>query len=141
MIPAPPIDSRTAIDIARQVRTLLQTYTPDWQGAVVSRDGQSAPGDFGDALVRIFARYAEIVIERLNRTPEKNLLAYLDLLGESLLPPEPARVPSQDDDRAPPPPAPSPTPQEAKPDKAADASSKRCKLDLSFAVVTFPCQD
>jgi len=55
--------------------------------------------------------------------------------------PEPARVPSQDDDRATPPPPPSRTPEEAKPDKAADASSKRCKLDLSFAVVTFPCQD
>jgi predicted phage baseplate assembly protein len=84
VIAAPPIDSRTAINIARQVRTLLQTYTPDWKGE---------PGDFGDALVRIFARYAEIVIERLNRTPEKNLLAYLDLLGESLLPPQPAQAP------------------------------------------------
>ena len=55
--------------------------------------GRASSGDFGDALVRIFARYAEIVIERLNRTPEKNLLAYLDLLGEARLPPQPARVP------------------------------------------------
>jgi uncharacterized protein (DUF2147 family) len=55
--------------------------------------------------------------------------------------PEPARVPSPDDARAPAAPAPSRTPEKAKPDKAADASSKRCKVDLSFAVVTFPCQD
>jgi Baseplate J-like protein len=86
VIPAPRIDSRTAVDIAQQLRTLLSTYAPEWKGAGVS-------GDFGDALVRIFARYAEIVTERLNRTPEKNLLAYLDLLGTSLLPPQPARVP------------------------------------------------
>ena len=55
--------------------------------------------------------------------------------------PAPARVPSQDNDRAAAAPAPPRTPEEAKPDKAADANSKRCKLDLSFAVITFPCQD
>jgi len=55
--------------------------------------------------------------------------------------PAPPRVPSQDNDRATAAPAPPRTPEEAKPDKAADANSKRCKLDLSFAVITFPCQD
>ncbi len=84
MIPAPRIDSRSASDIEQQLRALLNTYAPGWK---------ASPGDFGEALVRIFARYAEIVIERLNRTPDKNLLAYLDLLGASLLPPQPARVP------------------------------------------------
>jgi Baseplate J-like protein len=84
VIPAPRIDRRTAIDIEKQLHTLLAVYAPDWKGE---------PGDFGDALVRIFARYAEIVIERLNRTLDKNLLAYLDMLGEALLPPQPARVP------------------------------------------------
>jgi hypothetical protein len=92
MIRPPPIDRRTAADLAGQLLALIKTYTPvksrapQWQGA-------SKPGDFGDALVHIFARYAEIVIERLNRAPEKNLLAYIDMLGESQRPPEPARVP------------------------------------------------
>jgi hypothetical protein len=84
MIPVPKIDGRTASDIAKDLRELIKTYTPEWKGE---------PGDFGDALVHIFARYAEIVIERLNRAPEKNLLAYLDMLGASLQPPQPARVP------------------------------------------------
>jgi hypothetical protein len=84
VIPAPPIDTRSAVDIARQLRTLLKAYAPDWKGGT---------GDLGDALVSIFARFAEIVIERLNRTPDKSLLAYLDLLGIALLPPQPARAP------------------------------------------------
>ncbi|MGK7892408.1 MAG: putative baseplate assembly protein, partial [Xenococcus sp. (in: cyanobacteria)] len=45
------------------------------------------------ALVHIFARFAEIIIERLNQVPDKNFLAFLDLLGASRLPPQPARVP------------------------------------------------
>lgn len=45
------------------------------------------------ALVNIFARFSEIIIERLNQVPDKNFLAFLDLLGASRLPPQPARVP------------------------------------------------
>ncbi|NEO78190.1 putative baseplate assembly protein [Moorena sp. SIO4G3] len=45
------------------------------------------------AIVNIFARFAEIIIERLNQVPDKNFLAFLDLLGASRLPPQPARVP------------------------------------------------
>jgi hypothetical protein len=86
MIRPPQIDKRTASGIAIHLRALIRTYTPEWRGAGVT-------GDFGDALVHIFARYAEIVIERLNRAPEKNLLAYLDMLGESQRPPQPALVP------------------------------------------------
>jgi uncharacterized phage protein gp47/JayE len=82
----PQIDKRTASDVATNLRALIKTYAPEWKGA-------GTPGDFGDALVQIFARYAEIVIERLNRAPEKNMLAYLDMLGAALQPPQPARVP------------------------------------------------
>src|SRR5689334_7938225 len=45
------------------------------------------------ALTRIFARFGELITDRLNRVPDKNFLAFLDLLGASLLPPRPARVP------------------------------------------------
>jgi hypothetical protein len=47
----------------------------------------------GEGLVRVFARLAEIVVERLNRVPEKNLLAFLAMLGLDQQPPQPARVP------------------------------------------------
>ncbi|MGH8610011.1 MAG: hypothetical protein ACREX9_22165, partial [Gammaproteobacteria bacterium] len=44
------------------------------------------------ALVQVFCRYCELVIERLNRVPEKNYLAFLNLLGISRIPPHPAQV-------------------------------------------------
>lgn len=82
--PAPQIDQPTAKEIASQVQDLLTEYVPDWPGEL---QGPSA------ALVGIFARFAEIIIQRLNRVPDKNFLAFLDLLGASRLPPQPARVP------------------------------------------------
>ena len=47
----------------------------------------------GTALIGIFSRFAEIIVQRLNRVPDKNLLAFFDLLGEARLPPQPALVP------------------------------------------------
>src|SRR2546423_4325403 len=84
--PAPKIDPRSAQDISRQLRKLLAVYAPQWRE-------QDAPSGLSAALVGIFSRFSEIVIQRLNKTPEKNLLAYLDMLGLSVLPPQPARVP------------------------------------------------
>ncbi|HEX6861337.1 MAG TPA: hypothetical protein VF414_00895, partial [Thermoanaerobaculia bacterium] len=54
-----------------------------------------APGqeDAGWALARIFGRMAELVVTRLNRLPDRNFLAFLDLIGTRLNPPQPARVP------------------------------------------------
>ena len=80
---APKIDRRTAEDIAAQVQQLLEQYT----GENKPIQGTRA------ALVNIFARFSEIIIERLNQVPDKNFLAFLDLLGASRLPPQPARVP------------------------------------------------
>ncbi|NEO72971.1 putative baseplate assembly protein [Moorena sp. SIO3H5] len=83
VIKAPKIDSRTAETIAAQVQQLLEQYT----GETKPLQGTSA------AIVNIFARFAEIIIERLNQVPDKNFLGFLDLLGASRLPPQPARVP------------------------------------------------
>jgi hypothetical protein len=47
----------------------------------------------GEGLVSIFARLAEIVAQRVNAAPEKNFIAFLDLVGVRLAPPQPARVP------------------------------------------------
>jgi len=49
--------------------------------------------DAGWALARIFSRMAELVVTRLNRLPDRNFLAFLDLIGTRLNPPQPARVP------------------------------------------------
>lgn len=88
--PAPSIDPRSARDIAAQVQALLPVYAPAWKefdAASGTATGVSA------ALIGIFARFAELIVQRLNRVPEKNLLAYLDLLGAAPLPPQPAHVP------------------------------------------------
>jgi hypothetical protein len=86
--PAPKVDPRTAQDISRQLRKLLAGYAPQWmQGAAAD-----VPEGLSAAVIGIFGRFSEIIIQRLNKTPEKNLLAYLDMLGLSILPPRPARV-------------------------------------------------
>ncbi|HJT90619.1 MAG TPA: hypothetical protein VJ777_01565, partial [Mycobacterium sp.] len=84
MLPAPPVDTRTSDDVVRQLLQLFHCYSGD-----ASHPDQGA----SRALVEIFGRYAELIIERLNQVPNKNLLAFLDLIGASLLPPQPARVP------------------------------------------------
>ncbi|MCH8908017.1 MAG: hypothetical protein IH840_13090, partial [Candidatus Heimdallarchaeota archaeon] len=85
----PKIDPRTAKEITEQVQTLLERYRkPSWLGF----DPRNPLG-VNATLIGIFSRFAEIVIERLNQVPEKNFLAFLDLLGASRLPPQPAKVP------------------------------------------------
>lgn len=92
--PAPPIDSRNAAQIAQQVQQLLQLYVPQWREFEVDPEtGDRIPKGISAALIGIFARYCEIIIQRLNQVPDKNLLAFLNLLGASRLPPQPARVP------------------------------------------------
>jgi hypothetical protein len=83
---APPIDKRNYQDLITETETLAR----DLSGWQPRPDGQP---DAGQALIRIFGRLAELVVARLNRAPEKNYLAFLNLIGTSMLPPQPARVP------------------------------------------------
>jgi hypothetical protein len=57
------------------------------------REKDSKSVDAGWALIRIFGRMAALVSDRLNQVPDKNFLAFLDLIGTQLLPPQPAKVP------------------------------------------------
>jgi hypothetical protein len=83
---APPIDHRSYQDLVTQTEQLAQQLS-GWQPRT---DGQL---DAGGALIRIFARLAGLVVDRINRAPDKSYLAFLNLIGTSLLPPQPARVP------------------------------------------------
>jgi hypothetical protein len=78
------VDRRTAAKVAAQVRDRLPHHVPGW------KPHEKGPAE---ALIRIFGRFCELIINRLNQAPEKNFLAFLDLLGASPLPPQPARVP------------------------------------------------
>lgn len=81
MISPPKIECRTTAEILAETAARLEAR---WPG--LSKD------PFASALAQIFGRYCEIVIERLNRVPEKNRVAFLDLLGLSPVPPVSARV-------------------------------------------------
>jgi hypothetical protein len=83
---SPPIDPRTYDQIVAQTEALAQQLS-GWQP-------QPADDlDAGGALIRIFGRYAEIIVDRLNQAPDKAFLAFLDLIGTQITPPQPARVP------------------------------------------------
>jgi hypothetical protein len=84
MLEAPKLDERSARQIFDDVAEDL-------------RHPLGVDADAGDpmaaALLRVFARYCELIIQRLNRVPEKNHLAFLDTLNISRIPPVPAHVP------------------------------------------------
>ena len=89
VLQAPPIDTRGPAEVAGQVRRLLVNYLHEGYGWREGDDG----GEPGRALTGICAYFSALVIDRINRAPEKNFLAFLDLLGNSLTPAIPAEVP------------------------------------------------
>lgn len=86
MMQPPQIDGRDSRDLVRQLRKLLPRYIPDWPQTTEERQ-------LSEAMIHVFAHYGEILIDRMNRAPQKNLLAFLQTLGIANLPPQPARVP------------------------------------------------
>ncbi len=80
----PKLDPRSAQQIFDEVADDLQGRLE-----VDARAGDA----MAEALLRVFARYCELVIQRLNRVPEKNYLAFLATLNLSRIPPLPARAP------------------------------------------------
>jgi Baseplate J-like protein len=85
MTTAPLLDRREFQEIVDAVLGDAGRTVPEWR--------PESPGDVGYALVAIYAHFMEILLDRLNRAPQKNLIAFLDLMGVSLLPPGAARAP------------------------------------------------
>jgi len=83
---APLIDKRGYADLVAQTTRLAGQFS-GWQPP---SGGQPDPGL---ALIGVFGRFAELLIARLNRAPDQNYLAFLNLIGASPLPPRAARVP------------------------------------------------
>jgi len=81
-IPPPNLDDRTWQDLVNEMRALIPTYAPQWT--------DHNPSDLGITLIELFAWLGESVIYRLNQTPEKNYVAFLQLLGITRDPPTPA---------------------------------------------------
>jgi predicted phage baseplate assembly protein len=80
----PNLDDRTWQDLVDEMRALIPRYAPQWT--------DHNPSDLGISLIELFAWLAEGVIYRLNQTPEKHYLAFLNLLGITRDPPTPAHT-------------------------------------------------
>src|SRR5688572_5677320 len=100
----PKIDERRVDDLLYELVKRIPHYFPEWKSEEgfpadisINRrkilDLADDPHDFGMAVLKLAARMGEIIIGQLNRIPEKNFLAFLDLLGIDLLPPKAARAP------------------------------------------------
>ena len=82
MIPSPKLDDRTYKDIVDEAMRLIPRYAPEWTN--------HNPSDPGITLIELTAWMTELILYRLNRVPEKNYLAFLDLIGVKLRSPQPA---------------------------------------------------
>ena len=79
----PNLDDRTWQDLVNEMREqLIPRYAPQWT--------DHNPSDLGITLIELFAWLVEGTIYRLNRVPEKNYIAFLNLLGITRDPPTPA---------------------------------------------------
>ncbi|WP_341878104.1 baseplate J/gp47 family protein [Defluviitalea saccharophila] len=79
----PKIDQRSKKDIIEQIKTLSQTYAPEW-----NFDPES--DDVGSAFSVIFSKMYYELVERFNKIPYKNFIAFLNMTDTSLLPIVPA---------------------------------------------------
>lgn len=84
MIPSPNLDDRSFEDIVQEAIRLIPQYCPEW-----TNHNRSDPGV---TLIELFAWMTEMTLYRLNRVPEKNFLAFLELMGIALTPPQAART-------------------------------------------------
>ena len=84
MIPIPNLDDRKFEDIVDEAIRLIPQYCPEWTNFNKS--------DPGVTLLELFAWMTEMVIYRLNRVPENNYLAFLNMMGIRLQPPQPSRT-------------------------------------------------
>ncbi len=84
MIPLPKLDDRKWEDLVREAVELIPKYCPEWTNHNAS--------DPGITLLELFAWLIEVLLYRLNRVGDKNYLAFLNLMGIDLQPPQPSRV-------------------------------------------------
>jgi hypothetical protein len=80
----PVLDARTAAEFLAELRRARPSFVPEWP---------SSAQDAGEALLRVVARFAHVIADRLNQAPDRSFLAFLDMLGISLIPARPARAP------------------------------------------------
>lgn len=83
-LPSPNLDDRRFQDLVDEAKRMIPTYCPEWTDHNVS--------DPGVTLIELFAWMVEMMLFRMNKIPEKNYVAFLDLIGLRLQPPVAASV-------------------------------------------------
>lgn len=83
-VSAPIIEGHDRAALLDSLMKQLPGYVPGWLPADPSNSS---------ALMRIFARYLEILAGGVNQVPERSLMAFLDMLGTSLLTAQAAQAP------------------------------------------------
>ncbi|MGC0314223.1 putative baseplate assembly protein [Kitasatospora acidiphila] len=78
-LPSPNLDDRRFQQLVDEAKRYVQQRAPEWTDHNVS--------DPGVTLIETFAYLVDQLLYRLNRVPEKNYSAFLDLLGIRLFPP------------------------------------------------------
>lgn len=78
-LPAPNLDDRRFQQLVDEAKRYVQQHCPEWTDHNVS--------DPGVTLIETFAHMVDQLLYRLNRVPDRNYLAFLDLLGVRLFPP------------------------------------------------------
>lgn len=76
----PRLDDRSYEDLIAELLERIPAHTPEWTSP--------QPGDPGQTILELFAWLADIVLYRANLIPERQRLAFLNLLGMN---PRPAR--------------------------------------------------
>ena len=83
MIPSPKLDDREFDDLVAEALRLIPRYAPEWT--------HHNPADPGITLIELAAWLTDLILYRVNKVPEKNYIAFLNLLGIMLKPPQAAR--------------------------------------------------
>ena len=73
MIPPPKLDDRTFNDIVDEAISMIPRYAPEWTN--------HNPSDPGITLIELAAWMTDLLIYRLNQVPDKNYVAFLNLLN------------------------------------------------------------
>jgi len=81
-IQLPNLDDRAYADLVEEALALIPTYAPEWTN--------HNPSDPGITLIELFAHLTEMLLYRLNRVTDANMLAFVKLLnGPDWVPPDP----------------------------------------------------
>jgi hypothetical protein len=84
MLPLPKLDDRSYEEIRDEAVRNIVRHCPDWTNHNAS--------DPGITMIELFSSMTEMLQYRLNRVPQKNYLAFLDMLGITGRLPTPART-------------------------------------------------